>query len=205
MEVSLLNFIELYSYFSIFTLVFLQELGIPNPITNEFVLLFSGYLAFTDTLSLPWVIVTVVLADFIGTSVLYCIFYFLSARILQKKTQWLPFSFSKIEQWQEKLSHNKWWGLFIGRLIPFVRGYVSVGAGVVRVSPQTFLPVVFASACVWAGGYVIIGFLFGNGWEKVLAWSHGVQWIVIGILMISIVTIFSNYGLKIWKKRKQNS
>jgi membrane protein DedA with SNARE-associated domain len=39
-------YITKYGYLAIFLLVLLQELGLPNPVTNEFVLLFSGYLAF---------------------------------------------------------------------------------------------------------------------------------------------------------------
>ena len=45
-------YITRYGYLAIFCLVLLQELGVPNPVTNEFVLLFSGYLAFSGVLSL---------------------------------------------------------------------------------------------------------------------------------------------------------
>ncbi|MCX6740828.1 MAG: hypothetical protein NTY61_00295 [Candidatus Parcubacteria bacterium] len=43
---SLAVFITHYGYLAIFFLVFLQEIGVPNPVPNELVLLFSGYLAF---------------------------------------------------------------------------------------------------------------------------------------------------------------
>ena len=64
-------FITRYGYMAIFILVFLQEIGMPNPIPNELVLMFSGYLSFKGLLYLPFVIFTVISADFIGTNILY--------------------------------------------------------------------------------------------------------------------------------------
>jgi membrane protein DedA with SNARE-associated domain len=68
------HFIVAYGYLAIFLFIFLQELGVPNPITNELVLMFSGYLAYTGTLSITKVIITAISADFTGTSILYFIF-----------------------------------------------------------------------------------------------------------------------------------
>lgn len=78
---SLAVFIAHYGYPAIFSLVFLQEIGVPNPVPNELVLLFSGYLAFLGALNFVLVFLTVVAADFIGTSILYLVFYFFGGAI----------------------------------------------------------------------------------------------------------------------------
>jgi membrane protein DedA with SNARE-associated domain len=44
MPPELILYITKYGYIAIFVLIFLQEIGAPNPIPNEFVLLYSGYL-----------------------------------------------------------------------------------------------------------------------------------------------------------------
>ena len=41
-----MQYIVKYGYLAIFVLVFLQEVGAPNPIPNELVLVLSGYLTF---------------------------------------------------------------------------------------------------------------------------------------------------------------
>jgi membrane protein DedA with SNARE-associated domain len=59
MSPSLSAYILKYGYMAIFSLVFLQEIGVPNPVPNELVLLFSGYLTsigqlhFTPVLLMP--------------------------------------------------------------------------------------------------------------------------------------------------------
>jgi len=45
MSLTLSAYILKYGYIAIFSLVFLQEIGVPNPVPNEVVLLFSGYLS----------------------------------------------------------------------------------------------------------------------------------------------------------------
>jgi len=57
------DYITKYGYFAIFSLVFLQEIGVPNPVPNELVLLFSGYLIFVGKLDFIIVLTTVVAAD----------------------------------------------------------------------------------------------------------------------------------------------
>jgi membrane protein DedA with SNARE-associated domain len=83
MPPELAYYIVEYGYLIIFGLVFFQELGVPNPIPNELVLLFAGYLASIGTLDFVWLIVTVVAADFIGTAILYSVFYYYGKRILK--------------------------------------------------------------------------------------------------------------------------
>ena len=52
MSPTLSAYIVKYGYMAIFSLVFLQEIGVPNPVPNEVVLLFSGYLASVGKLDL---------------------------------------------------------------------------------------------------------------------------------------------------------
>ena len=70
----LIIYITKYGYLGIFLLVFLQEIGAPNPIPNELVLVLSGYMIFTGLLKFPFVIMAAVIADFTGTSILHTLF-----------------------------------------------------------------------------------------------------------------------------------
>ena len=53
------------------------------------------------------------------------------------------------------------WPIYLGRLIPFIRGYTSVAAGLLHIPPRIFLPAVLLSALTWGGGYIIAGRLLG--------------------------------------------
>jgi len=140
MPEEVVNWVTQYGYLAIFVLVFLQEIGMPNPFPNELLLIFSGYLSFKGFLFFPYVILTAVSADFIGTNLLYLLFFNTGTFIIQNKPRWIPLSSTVIDRLTAKLSKGGKLNIFIFRLTPFTRGYTSVIAGLLRVKPGIFLP-----------------------------------------------------------------
>jgi len=187
MPADLVAYISQYGYLTIFVLVFLQEIGVPNPVPNELVLLFSGYLTSIGELTLFGVLTTVILADFIGTALLYFVFYNIGHHILKKERRFIPRE--KINRVLEKLKKRGQWGIYLGRLIPYLRGYTSVAAGLLRIEPQRYLTAVFLSAITWSGGYAIAGRLLGARYESVI--QHvGIGNILIGAIILLLIIVF---------------
>lgn len=199
MPQELTAYITQYGYFAIFALVFLQEIGIPNPVPNELVLLFSGYLASEGLLSFPLLFLTVVFADFIGTSLLYFVFYSFGKKLLEKKPRWLPIHKGHIERLGSFISKKDWWGIYLGRLIPYVRGYASVAAGLLQLKPRIFLTMVLLSAATWSGGYALAGKIMGPYWETVAEKIGGTSRLIYIILAAILVYYFARQLLK-WRK-----
>ncbi|MDD5547466.1 MAG: DedA family protein [Candidatus Pacebacteria bacterium] len=205
MPEELARYIIEYGYLAIFGLVFLQEIGIPNPVPNEIVLIFSGYLAWDGTLSFPLIFLTVVMADFLGTSLLYTVFYFFGEFILEKKPDWIPISHERIRKLSEKISKEDRWGLYLGRLIPYVRGYVSVAAGLLEIKPVVFLTTVFLSAATWSGGYVILGRILGPYWKNAIDKIGGFHNVVIIIAIVVIFILVRKHFIKPYLAKKSKS
>ncbi len=159
------DFIARHGYLAIFLLVFSQEIGIPNPVPNELTILFAGYLSSIGLLSLPLVFLTSATADFVGTSILFFVFHFFGERLMRRPPRWVPVR--RIERLKERLSGKGDWALYVGRLISYARGYVSVAAGLIGVPPRVFLLTVVWSSITWAGAYAVAGRLLGPAWEAV--------------------------------------
>ena len=193
-------YITRYGYVAIFLLVLLQELGVPNPVMNEFVLLSSGYLAFSGVLNLWLVFVTAVSADCIGTTILYAVFYLFGQYIMDHRPRWLPVSPAHIDRIAHTISERQQWGIYVGRLIPFLRGYVSVAAGILPIGPKIFVPAVIVSAITWSGGYVIAGRVLGPYWEQVAARIGGVESL---ILLATLIVIATLIGRAVVRKNRQ--
>lgn len=187
MPEALISYILLYGYPVIFLLVFLQEIGIPNPVPNEVILLFAGYLASAGHFSATKIIAIAILADFVGTTVLYGIFYIFGHLIATKRPKWLPVD--RIESWQRKISERGKLGVFIGRMIPYVRGYTSAAAGLLKIPPRIFMPIVLGSAIVWSGGLVLAGKLLG---PHVQTFAEDIGWkiMLVGAALGLIAVIF---------------
>jgi membrane protein DedA with SNARE-associated domain len=167
MTVTLSSYIIKYGYIAIFSLVFLQEIGVPNPVPNELVLLFSGYLTSVGKLDFFTVLITAVVADTVGSSLLYITFYYFGQRVLQKWPHVIPAS--KLAYLTARVSTQSRWSIYIGRLIPFIRGYTAVAAGLLQIPPRIFLPAILLSALTWSGGYVTAGKLLGDEYAHVIS------------------------------------
>jgi membrane protein DedA with SNARE-associated domain len=167
MSPTLSAYIIKYGYIAIFSLVFLQEVGVPNPVPNELVLLFSGCLISVGELDFIIVWMTAASADIIASSLLYITFYYFGQRLLQKWPRVI--SPSTLNYLTTRMSHQDRWGIYVGRLMPLIRGYTAVAAGLLKISPGIFLPAVLVSALAWSGGYIIAGKLLGHEYANVVA------------------------------------
>lgn len=189
-----------YGYLAIFLMVFLQETGMPNPFPNELLLMFSGYLSFKQLLFMPYVILTALAADFIGTNILYFLFYYSGNVILQKKPKWLPLSERMIDKLSTKISKGGKMNIYFFRLTPFTRGYTSVIAGLLQVKPKDFLPIAFISGLIWSTIYVFTGYIIGPSWDHFTEGIGSFKYVMLTILVLIliIVVLFNFY----WKKGK---
>ena len=181
--------ISQYGYLAIFLLVFLQEVGIPNPIPNELVLLFSGYLSSTGVLNFPYVVISVVLGDIIGSSILFVLFFYFGKIIIDRKPRWIPLPVKKIENLRTKINTSRQTGVFVGRLTPFIKGYVSVLCGLMRISPQKYSLILVSTSFIWALGYICFGYFIGPYWKFIPESNAGIQHILIAITAVIIVLL----------------
>ena len=158
MQTELINYINHYGYLVIFCFVFLQEIGVPG-FPNEIALLYFGILSRQNILHLPVVLLLVITADFTGTFLVYILFYYCKPILKKIKPSWLPVPYKKIQQLNKNIEHRGWPLLLIGRLTPFIRGYISVATGLLKISPKKYVPVLIFAAICWTGGWVVLGFI----------------------------------------------
>ena len=190
------SFIIKYGYLAICILIFIQEIGIPNPVPNEIVLLYCGYLSFIHLLSLPITIIVAILSDLIATAILYFVFYHFGNYIIEHKPRWFPLSVTKLKKLEKKVYDKGLAFIFIGRMTPFIRGYVTVIAGLLRLKPKVFLPITLFSTIIWCSICIIGGFLLGPSWSLVaknLLFSHVILFIIF-IAVILIIIFFLTKG-----------
>jgi membrane protein DedA with SNARE-associated domain len=202
MPEEVVNYIMEYGYIAIFIIVFLQELGVPNPIPIELFLLFSGYLSFKGILYLPFIIITAIAADFIGSNILYFIFYSSGKSLIQKKPRWIPVTEEMITRVSEKITNGGLWSLYFFRLISFTRGYISIVTGLLHIKPRIYLPIVIISASTWTMVYVILGYILGPSWNILIRNIVRFKLIMFGVLiMVVCILVFTWF----WKKRTINN
>ncbi len=196
MSQELIHFIANYGYYALFILIFSQEIGIPNPIPNELVLVYSGYLCSQGTFQFSRVILAAISADFIGTNILYFVFYFFGNFMLKHKPKWLPISEKAINRASQRVSKGGLWAIYVGRITPFIRGYTSIIAGILRIEPKKFLPIALISALIWSCTFVLLGKTLSNNWSVFVVYFTHFKFVILSLVLAFLIYLTIRYYQK---------
>lgn len=193
MSYELASIIAQYGYIAILILVFLQEVGMPSPFPNELLLLLSGYFVFSGALYFPMVILSAIVGDLAAGATLYTLFYFFGQTIIRIKPRWVPVSQKKMERISEKIRTSGQSGVAIGRLSPFIRGYVAVLCGLLRISPRRYGITLLLTTTTWVLSYVTVGFIIAPYCDiQTLKNSNFHLWLLIvaAVIIAAVVVVF---------------
>ena len=95
---------------------------------------------------------------------------------------------------------DRWgkWAVFGGRLLPVVRTFISVPAGISRVPIGQFTAYTFAGAFIWSTGLAYGGYKLGENWEDLRAAMRPVDYPIAGIIVIVLVWYVIRHVKRAW-------
>jgi membrane protein DedA with SNARE-associated domain len=156
------DFIGSVGYAGVFVLTMLGSACIPIP--SEATMLFAGFKVSDGDLTLFGVIAAGVTGELIGCLIAYAAGYYGRIDLLErnklihidrKRLDW-------VDSWFQRRGDIT---VFIGRLIPLVRAFISLPAGVAEMPLRRFIPLTLAGSVLWLSGLTLIGRAVGGNWE----------------------------------------
>jgi membrane protein DedA with SNARE-associated domain len=167
-------------------LAILAETVIP-PIPSEVVLPVAGYLANTGRMSLTAVFLAATAGSVLGAVLLAQLGRVLGPDRSRAMLARLPLvetdDVDRTFAWFER--HGRW-AVLVGRLVPVVRSFVSVPAGVVRMRWLPFLACTLVGSAVWNGALIGAGVALGTQHELVERYVGVLDW-VLGLAVAAVV------------------
>jgi membrane protein DedA with SNARE-associated domain len=161
----IIEVIDRTGYAGILVLMALEGSFIPVP--SEIILPFSGFLASQGQFSI-WAIALVgAIGNIIGTLLTYSVARYIGVPFLYKYGKYVLVSRADIDQAQRLFKRFGMPIIFISRLLPGIRGFVPIPAGIAKMNIIPFLFYVFVGSFLWSLFLTYIGFLLGEHWEFV--------------------------------------
>lgn len=105
----------------------------------------------------------------IGSVVSYAIGYYGGRPFLDRYGKYLLITRHDLEKADRWFARWGDWAIFISRLLPIVRTFISFPAGVVRMRFWTFALLSFVGSFIWCAALAWGGYLFGARWEELRA------------------------------------
>ena len=169
----------------IFALMVAESACIPIP--SEATMLFAGFNVSNGEYSLLAVVAVGTAANVVGSWIAYAIGYYGRVDILEKHGRKLhikPSHLQWADRWFEKYGS---WTVFLARMLPIIRTFISLPAGVARM-PFWRFTVLTALGCIpWIFMLAFIGQQAGDRWETWKDSLHYVDYAVAVLIVVGIV------------------
>lgn len=159
------SFIASAGYVGIFFLMLLESALIPIP--SEIIMTFSGFLAAKGELSPVGIVLAGSLGNLAGSVLTYYLGLKVGRAFVIKYGRYVLFKKHHLElteQWFAKYGDRT---SFAGRLLPAIRTYVSLPAGLGRTNFKKFVIYTFAGSLIWNSLLTFAGIQLGSNWENI--------------------------------------
>ncbi len=166
---SIIALVESWGYVGVFALMTLESALIPAP--SEIIMPFAGFLVSKGVLGFWMTVLVGALANVFGSVVSYYIgFLFKEEALLRWINKYGKFillseeDYRKAHAWFEKRGSGV---AFFSRLLPGVRTFISLPAGIFRVNIWKFSLYTFVGSFIWSAFLTYIGFYLGTQWTSI--------------------------------------
>lgn len=161
------------------------------PIPSEITMPFAGFLASQGILNFWLVVFVGALANLIGSLVSYGIGFYLEENIIlsliRKFGKYILISehdYLRAVSWFKKYGNRI---TFFSRLLPAVRTFISLPAGLSEMNVFKFSIYTFAGSFIWSAFLSYVGFTLGKNWRILEPYYKKFEILIVILLFLGII------------------
>jgi membrane protein DedA with SNARE-associated domain len=186
----IIDIVGMLGYAGVFALTLLENIFPPIP--SELVMPLAGYHAAHGKLSLPGAIIAGSAGSVLGTAAWYCLGRYVGEERLRdwadRQGKWLTLDRKDIENAAGWFRRRGVWAVFICRLIPGLRTWISLPAGFSRMPMRQFLLPTILGTVLWTTALTTAGHLLGRNYDDIDGVLGTISWVVIASIAAMYVT-----------------
>jgi membrane protein DedA with SNARE-associated domain len=179
-------------YLGIFFLMVAESALIPIP--SEVIMTFSGYLVTTGKFNVIVVIIAGSVGNLVGGLVAYYVGSYLGRGVVLRYGKYVLLKKSHLELAESYFKKYGDRSTFISRLLPVIRTYVSLPAGVAKMNLKKFVVYTLVGSIIWNTALTYVGIKLGEEWNNIRRYSHYLDAVVVIVVIVVIIAY--------WEKRK---
>lgn len=191
------QFIALTGYVGIFLLMTLESMIAPVP--SEGVMPFAGFLISDGQLTWIGVLIASTLGSLAGSLASYYMGRYLGEPFILKFGKYLLLNKEHLESTEKFFAKYGQGTVFISRFIPVVRHFISIPAGIAKMSISKFLLYTVVGATLWNMFLAYVGFRLRDNWNTIKHYSEWLDIVVLAAILFAVVYFIT----KQLKKRKK--
>jgi membrane protein DedA with SNARE-associated domain len=168
----------------IFILMLLDSACIPT--SSEAIMLFAGFKVADGRFTLLEIVIAGVAGNVVGSWIAYAVGYYGRVELLERHGKWLhitPKHLAWADRWFERYGGST---VFFSRMMPVIRTFISLPAGVARMPFWKFTLLSTAGIIPWVIGFAILGKQVGDNWDNLQQKLHYVDYAIVAAIVVGI-------------------
>ncbi len=182
-----------WGYTGIFLMMALESSFFPFP--SEVVMIPAGYLAYKGEMNLVLAILAGIGGSLAGALVNYWLAMKLGRPFLLRYGKYILFKEHSLQRMEDFFARHGHISTFTGRLIPAVRQYISLPAGLARMHLAVFSFYTSLGAGIWVTILAVLGYTLGHNEEAIRNNLHLITLFTLGAVAV-IVLLYVRLKLK---------
>jgi len=160
------------------------------PFPSELIMPLAGWMLIKEPALSVWYVFLAGAAGAIGNTVGSVIAYYVGKwagrPFLNKYGRYILISQHDLDMTDRWFSRSGSWTVFVSRLLPVVRTYISLPAGIAKMNIPKFLIYTFTGSFIWSAGLAYGGYLLGEHWEELRSAMRPFDPVIIAIIVILV-------------------
>jgi membrane protein DedA with SNARE-associated domain len=174
-------------YVGITLLMAIESACIPLP--SELIMPFAGYLVFTGKMRLIWAATAGAIGCNLGSLVAYEIGYYGGRPLVERYGRWILMGRRELD-WADGFFQSRGeLAVVIGRLLPVIRTFIALPAGIARMPRGKFHIYTFIGSWPWCFALAYLGMKLGENWRSLGKYFHKFD-AIIGAVLIAAIAWF---------------
>jgi membrane protein DedA with SNARE-associated domain len=173
-----------WGYPGVVVMMFLESSFFPFP--SEVVVAPAGYLAARGEMSLPLVILAGIAGSLAGALFNYWLAVMWGRPFFEKYGRYVLVSEKNLDKADRFFADHGHISTFVGRLLPGIRQYISLPAGLARMNLPLFAAFTGLGAGIWVIVLALLGYFIGNNQELMNQYLHQLILAIVGFAVILV-------------------
>lgn len=195
---SAISLIESLGYWGVFIGMTLESACIPIP--SEIIMPFAGFAVFQGKMTLLGITLVGTLGNLLGSLIAYYVGLKGGRPLLERYGKYVLISHNKLnlaDEWFDKYGNE---AVLISRMLPVIRTFISLPAGIARMDLKRFIAYTFIGSLPWIFALGFIGVKLGSQWDVIRAYFH-----LLDIIVLIGLILFLAYLIYKYNKKKHNT
>ena len=168
----------------VFVLMLLDGCCVPIP--SEATLLFAGFGVSQGRYGLLAVVVAGTLGNVVGSQLAYGLGRWGRSGVLARRSRgWHGAALNRSQEWFDRYGRSS---VFFGRLLPLVRTFISLPAGIARMPFGTFTALTVLGCLPWVLGLSLLGDAVGHNWKQ---WKDHLSYVDYAVVALAVSALIA--------------